>query len=66
MLVRLGVAVAEGVLVLLGMAVAEGVRVMVGVMVGTGVMLGVEVGGSPETTKRPTTFHSSPTKIWTS
>jgi hypothetical protein len=49
----------------LKVGVAEGVRVTVGVIVGLGVILGVEVGGSPEITNWPTTFHSRPTKICT-
>ena len=47
----------------LKVGVADGVYVMVGVIVGLGVRLGMGVGGSPETAKRPTTFHSCPTNI---
>ncbi len=58
--VRVGVRVGEGV------RVGLGVRVSVGASVGLGVRLGMGVGGSPSTRKRPTTFHSVPTKICTS
>lgn len=65
-----GVLVGEGVLVTV--AVREGVAVLVevgvrdGVAVEEAVAVGIAVGASPWTRNCPTTFKSSPTKIWTS
>jgi hypothetical protein len=64
--VREAVGVALGSGVRLGVGVREGVRVKVGEIVRVGLRVGEAVGGSPETMKRPTTFHSWPTKICTS
>jgi hypothetical protein len=49
-----------------GRGVRVRVLVRLGVKVAEGVGLGSGVGGSPSTVKRPDTFQSRPTKIWTS
>src|SRR5574340_615336 len=64
--VEVGALVADELAVRLGVSVELGVLVGDGVRLGLGVLLGMGVGASPSTINRPTTFHSAPTKIWTS
>jgi len=64
--VRVAVAVPVGTGVLLEVGGGDAVRVKVGDTVGVRLRVGEAVGGSPDTINWPTTFHSRPTKIWTS
>ena len=67
-----GTIVDVGSLVLVTVPVGRGVEVLLGPGVFVGVMdevsvwLGLGVGGTPETIKRPDRFQSNPTYIWTS
>jgi len=58
------VQVGRGVFVIV--ALGLGMLVAVSAIVADGARVAVDVGGSPSTTKRPTDFHSMPTKICTS